>query len=163
MSFAKNLMTLGLSLALFVQPGIARDDEPSRLRGSFSGSAIEAPTDNPFVFEAAITGAGNASPLGPCKVAATHLVDSRTLAFANGRIAFTGKQGAIFGSYRGQFYPTQTPGVFTLVASVRITGGTGKFRGVTGSGSLGGTVNSNTDSEQFAASIDASIELEHRD
>ncbi len=163
MNIAKNLMTLGLSLALFVQPGIARNDDTLPLRGSFSGSATEAPTDNPFVFEAAIIGLGNASPLGPCKVAATHLVDSRTLAFANGCIAFTGKQGTIFGNYKGQFYPTQTPGVFTLVASVTITGGTGKFRGVAGRGSLGGTVNSNTDPEQFAASVDAVIELEHRE
>ena len=163
MSISKTFTTLCLSIALFSQPGFARDRGTTPLRGAFSGSATETPTSDPFVFEATITGSGYATPIGPCRLSARHFIDGRTLAFGNGSIAFVGKDGAILGSYSGQFYPTQAAGVFTFAASIKITGGTGKYRGAVGKGSLAGTVNSNTNPEQFAAIVDAVIELADRD
>lgn len=159
MKAAKALTTLSLILAMFATPGIATARDASPFTGNFSGTATEQPTSDPFIFSATIVGAGNAYPIGPCSVAASHLIDTRTLAFSDGWIVFSGKKGTIGGSYKGQFYPTSAPGIFTFVASLKITGGTGKFRGVTGRGILTGTVNSNTIPETFAASVEAAIQL----
>lgn len=159
MKAAKSLTTLSLILALFATPGIATAREASPFTGNFSGTATEQLTTDPSILSATIVGAGNASPIGPCSLAASHLIDTRTLAFSDGCIAFSGKRGTIGGSYKGQFYPTSTPGIFTFVASLKITGGTGKFRGVAGRGTLAGTVNSNTIPELFTASVEAAIQL----
>ena len=159
MKTANALTTLPLVLALLATPGIATAHDAVRFTGSVSGTATEQLTSDPFVLSATIVGAGSASPIGPCSLAASHLVDTRTLAFGNGCIAFTGKRGTIGGNYKGQFYPTATPGIFTFVASLKITGGTGKLRGVAGRGTLTGTVNSNTIPELFSASVDAVIQI----
>lgn len=163
MTNAKTLTSLFLSLALFAQPEIARAHDEVPFIGSFSGEATEEPTNDPNIFLASINGAGSATPIGQCHIAATHLIDVRTLAFTNGAIAFTGKQGTIFGSYYGQFYPAPTPGLFAFLANLTITGGTGKYQGATGRGILSGIVNSNTFPEQFSAAVDALIVLKKRD
>ena len=159
MKTANALTTLPLIIALLATPEIATAYDAIPFTGSFSGTATEQLTSDPSVLSAMIVGAGNASPIGPCSLTATHSLDTRTLAFTNGRIAFSGKRGTIGGSYSGQFYPTSSPGIFTFVASLKITGGAGKFRGAKGRGMLSGTVNSNTIPELFTASVDAVIQL----
>lgn len=147
------LLTL---LAVLLLGGIA---QAGPVYGTVSGIATEEPTADPNVLAATITGAGHLSGTGRSAVLATHSIDTRTLAFTDGRLAIVSEKGTLFATYAGQFVPTATPGLFAFDAPIVIIGGTGKFAGATGSGSLTGHVDATTQPEHFTALIDARIRL----
>ena len=151
---------MNLSLALLVAAAFARADETGKIHGTAAGTATGVPTADPAVFATTVLGTGCVSKLGQATMTAGHLIDSNTLAFSNGSVVFTGRRDSIIGTYTGQFLPTTQPGVFTFSAPMLITGGTGKFAGVSGSGLITGQVNSNVYPERFTARFSASLVTE---
>jgi hypothetical protein len=101
------------------------------LKGSFE--AVETHEFGPGIMFVDATGVGNATHLGlftydlQAEVSLPSLAAtaSATLVAANGDM--------IFGEGSGQGTPTGTPGIVSIVETYTITGGTGRFAGVTGS------------------------------
>jgi len=147
------LLTL---LSVLLLGGIA---QAVPVQGTVSGTATEEPTRNPNVLAATIIGTGHFSEIGQSTVQATHLINTRTLAFADGQLVIVGEKGVLYATYAGQFIPTSTPGFFTFDAPLVIIGGTGKFAGATGSGSLIGQVDATAQPEHFTALIDVQVVL----
>jgi len=101
-------------------------------RGELDGIVTVTPETPPFVF-VEIDGEGQATQLGCFTVEIPHLVnrDTRT---AIGDYEFTAANGdLLYAEFEGVSTPTSTPGVLSIVENATITGGTGRFRGATGS------------------------------
>jgi hypothetical protein len=101
-------------------------------------------------------GTGTATYLGKYTEHATFQVDVRT-ASATGAATFTAANGdTLSASVVGQATPTATPGVVSIVEVYTITGGTGRFAGVTGTLTLERTLNQTTgvSSGTFSGVID---------
>jgi hypothetical protein len=101
-----------------------------RLEGAFT--VTFDPPPSPF-FSVLLEGTGNADLLGRFTLEAPHRVNSTT-GTAVGTFAFTAANGDMLtGDFTGVSTPTATPGVFDVVETASITGGTGRFAGATGS------------------------------
>ena len=101
-----------------------------RLKGAFT--VTFDPPPSPF-FSVLFEGTGNATLLGRFTLEVPHRVNSTT-GTAVGTFAFTAANGDMLtGDFTGVSTPTATPVVFDLVETARITGGTGRFAGATGS------------------------------
>ena len=153
---------MNLSLALLAAAAFARADETGKIHGTASGTATGVPTADPVVFATTIVGTGSVSKLGRATMTASHLIDSNTLAFSNGSVVFAGRKDSITGTYSGQFFVTTQPGIFTFSAPMLITGGTGRFAGISGSGLITGKVNSNVYPERFTARFRARLVTKER-
>jgi hypothetical protein len=89
------------------------------------------PPPSPF-FSVLLDGTGNATLLGRFTVTAPHRVNSAT-GNAIGAFAFRAANGDVLtADFTGVSTPTATPGVFAIVETATITGGTGRFDGATG-------------------------------
>jgi hypothetical protein len=101
-----------------------------RLEGAFT--VTFDPPPSPF-FSVLLEGTGNATLLGRFTVEAPHRVNSAT-GNAIGSFAFRAANGDMLtADFTGASSPTPTPGVFAVVETATITGGTGRFAGATGS------------------------------
>jgi hypothetical protein len=138
--------------------GAARSAEVVPFKGRLDGAFAVTfdPPPSPF-FTVLLEGTGNATLLGRFTLEAPHRVDTRT-GGASGSLAFTAANGDVLtADFIGASGPTATPGVFSIVETATITGGTGRFAGATGSfiierlvnldtgvtsGSFGGTISS---------------------
>lgn len=90
------------------------------------------PPPSPF-FTVLLRGTGNATLLGRFTMEAPHRVNTGT-GGAIGAVAFTAANGDVLtADFTGASSPTATPGVFAIVETATITGGTGRFAGATGS------------------------------
>jgi hypothetical protein len=73
------------------------------------------------------------STFGPYTLAGSELVDLATLSVTDGSYTITFAHGdTISGTYSGQAATTHSPGVITYLVTGPITGGTGRFAGVSG-------------------------------
>lgn len=103
-----------------------------RLQGEFTFSP-EAPPST-FANVAFTSVGGVATHLGRFTMQAPHRVDLATLpAQASGTFVLTAANGdTVTASFTGLGTPTATPGLFMIVETATITGGTGRFAGATG-------------------------------
>lgn len=89
-------------------------------------------------------GTGNASHMGSVTLRSTDCVvqvDGQ-ITFTDGRLVLTAANGdQLSASYSGMLLPSAEPPVYSLSGSYTVTGGTGRFKGATGSGSLQGSSN----------------------
>ncbi len=90
------------------------------------------------------TGSGNATQLG--QFAVTYQVAVNLLTVSGpGTIQFVAANGdSLFGQGSGQASDTGNPGVFNVVETYTVTGGTGRFEGASGSITLDRVVDTNT-------------------
>lgn len=93
------------------------------------------------------TGSGHASHLGAITVIASDCVIPPPLGgaafmFANGKLTVTAANGdELSAEYGGTFTPTATPPIYLINGTYRIIGGTGRFSGASGLGTLQGIEN----------------------
>jgi hypothetical protein len=94
------------------------------------------------------TGSGHASHLGAATGIASDCIMPTSLvsfAFTDGKLVLTAANGdQVNIAYWGTLMPTATPFVSTLTGSYRIDGGTGRFAGATGRGTVSGLENLKT-------------------
>lgn len=128
MKTIKYLQMTALFLATALQGAMAAE---MPFRGTFD--AVEIPTVHPPIVNVTATGGGNATQLGKFTMTYTAEVNlvSR-LGFGSGEfIAANGDR--LFVDTVGQSSPTSTPNVISIVETLTITGGTGRFANATGS------------------------------
>jgi hypothetical protein len=100
-----------------------------RLEGAFTVTFDTPPS--PF-FTVLLEATGNASLLGRFTMEAPHRVNAGT-GGAIGTFVFTAANGDMLtADFTGASGPTATPGVYAIVETATITGGTGRFAGATG-------------------------------
>jgi hypothetical protein len=125
----------GLALAGLVVLGLANPvaaGEQVPFKGSLEGVVTITPLTPPFV-SVLVEATGNATHLGKFTLEIPHVVD-RANGTATGSYEFTAANGdTLSADFTGQATPTATPGVLYIEETATITGGTGRFRGATGS------------------------------
>ena len=130
-TFSSAMIALLLVVVLASISFAAPAEKEFLLKGSFDATETQQVIP-PYAYVAAI-GVGNATHLGRFTYQLeaelflpTLTADvSATLTAANGDM--------IFGEGSGQGTPTETPGIVLIVETYKITGGTGRFAGATGS------------------------------
>ncbi len=112
------------------------------LKGSIQ--SLETYAINFPIMSVNATGSGNATQLGQFSVA--YQVDVNLLTVSGpGFIQFVAANGdSLFGQGSGQAADTGTPGVFNVIETYTITGGTGRFAGAGGTLTLDRVVDTNT-------------------
>jgi hypothetical protein len=115
-----------------IRPAMAGEVVP--FKGRVEGASTVTFEPPPSLFFAVLfAGAGNATFLGQFTVEAPHRVNSAT-GIGIGSFTFTAANGdRLTADFTGTGTPTATPGVFAIVETASITGGTGRFAGATGS------------------------------
>ena len=115
-----------------------------RLEGDFTFEPEPAPST--FAVVAFTSVAGQATHLGGFSIEAPHRVNLATLPpEATGTFRLTAANGdTLTATFTGLGTPTATPGVFSIVETATITGGTGRFAGATGSFVVERSVDLNT-------------------
>jgi len=117
--------------------------------GTISGTIPAAlgppvPGTGGCVFSFSVPNSGNATVLGNF-TGTSNLVPNLCDGSNTGTFTWVAANGdRITGSFMGQLFPTETPGVFNNVQNGVITGGTGRFRRATGMYNTYGQVNFNT-------------------
>lgn len=128
------LVALGV-LALTLALPASADDDSKRFRGSDCGP-FEVVADPELVFplvRTRDTAFGKANHgIGRYTLEATEVVNLATLAVTDGEFTLTTRKGSISGTYAGQAAGTANPAVITYHVEGPITGGTGRYAGVTG-------------------------------
>lgn len=99
------------------------------------------------------TGSGQASHMGAISGVSSDCVTPTspyTYSFTNGKVTLTAANGdELRAEYSGSLSPTATPPIYSIADSYRITGGTGRFVGANGSGTLQGIENLQTGQGQL--------------
>ncbi|MDP1638390.1 MAG: hypothetical protein Q8K74_06210 [Candidatus Nitrotoga sp.] len=102
----------------------------------------------PSQFGGITSGSGKGTHLGVISLAAKDCIIPMQNYFIsnNGNLTITAANGDnITGTYSGSFIPTDNPSIYMYDDfTIQITGGTGRFKGATGSGALEGTSNTIT-------------------
>lgn len=138
----KIVSTLTCALTALVLSGSAGAGAASTpFKGVFTYSSALAANPSPCpMVRVDSAGRGQATYLGRFSISQSHCLNPQSpLAFTGGTLVATAANGdLLYGTYGGAFVPTGAPGVFTVVGSFTITGGTGRFARATGSGSASG-------------------------
>ena len=136
-------MIVGLLLAILVV-GAALASTSSNKPLPFKGSIESVETyqaNGPTVFVTA-TGSGEATQLGRYTVSYEVEVDLPTGTGTGLSAHFVAANGdSLFAEGTGQATPTEDPAVFSIVETLTITGGTGRFANASGSFTLNREVN----------------------
>ena len=106
----------------------------------------------PFLAGATI-GSGHASHLGAVTGSGSDCINptsAYTYAFSNGKLSLIAANGDVLQAvYSGSLTPSATPPIYVINGTYRITGGTGRFSGASGSGTVGGFENLQTTQSQL--------------
>ena len=107
---------------------------------------VPEPLPSTFASVAFTSVAGQVTHLGGFLIDAPHRVDLATLpAQATGTFRFTAANGdTLTATFTGLGTPTASPGVFSIVETATVAGGTGRFAGATGSFVVQRSVDLNT-------------------
>ena len=102
---------------------------------------------NPYL-AGTTAGSGQASHLGAVTGSGTDCItptSAYTYAFSNGKLTLIAANGdELRADYAGALTPSATPPIFVVAGTYRITGGTGRFSGASGTGAVGGLTNLQT-------------------
>jgi hypothetical protein len=141
------LLGLGSALpTLAQQPATAAASPPKlvpfKMTFAITTDRIVIPA-NPPIQAVRVAWSGQSDLLGPVTAVSAHTnhlgVDGLPTSSTDGVGVISGANGdAFFITYRGLIHPPNPPGVFPYEFAFNITGGTGRFAGATGSGTLTG-------------------------
>jgi hypothetical protein len=126
------LLVLGVTSAVLAAPAAGERQLP--LKGQLQGA--ETYTFFPTMFVVDGTGSGNATQLGAYTINFRAEVDLATLSSSTTATVIAASGDRLFGEGWGQGTPTDDPNVASVVEDFTITGGTGRFAGVSGSFTL---------------------------
>ena len=136
-------MIVGLLLAILVVGAAlasTSSHKPLPLKGSIESVEMYQ-ANGPTVFVTA-SGSGEATQLGRYTVSYEVQVDLPTGTGTGLSAHFVAANGdSLFAEGSGQATPTEDPAVFSIVETLTITGGTGRFANASGSFTLDRTVN----------------------
>ena len=96
------------------------------------------------ILQGTTTGQGHATPMGRVTISATDCIalGATQFTFTNGVLLIVAANGdRLTADYSGALLPTAAYPVYSLSGSFRITGGSGRFSGASGAGSLRGVNN----------------------
>jgi hypothetical protein len=129
-SYVASLVLAVVAVMGLAGPAAAGEQVP--FKGSLEGVVTITPLAPPFV-SVLVEATGEATHLGKFTLEIPHVVN-RANSTAIGSYQFTAANGdTVFADFTGQATPTTTPGVLHIEETATITGGTGRFRGATGS------------------------------
>jgi hypothetical protein len=124
------LFMLGALTLMLALPALAGDGK--QFRGSDCGPFTVTPIAPGVVLtEDTATGKANRG-IGRYTLEASEVVNLATLEVTDGQFTLTARKGSISGTYEGTAAPTDDPAVITYHVEGPITGGTGRYAGVSG-------------------------------
>jgi len=132
-----NLVAVISLIAVFASPALASEQVP--FRGSLAAVETDVVQGGTLIVDG--SGVGNATELGRFAMTFHVEVDLGTLIGVGTATFVAANTDSLFTSFTGHATPTPDPNVFTLEEVETITGGTGRFAGVTGSFTLERVVN----------------------
>jgi hypothetical protein len=127
----RKLIVIAVAVGVMAAPAIAADR--IEVKGSDSGTFSLAATGTPGIFLATDVSSGVASHLGHYDLLAYETYDANLNAVTQATFTITTKHGTFSGSYTATLGVGATPNILTYLATGSITGGTGRYSGVTGS------------------------------
>lgn len=101
----------------------------------------------PSQFGGTVSGSGKGTHLGVISLSGSDcIIPMQNYFISNGNLTITAANGdKLTGTYSGSFIPTDNPSIYMYDDfTIQITGGTGRFAGAAGSGTLEGTSNVKT-------------------
>lgn len=132
------LLALTLALALVVVPGATGATKKTRaLEGTIRMAIIGPNGDSGSKFAGAFAG----RPTGRAALLFQNTITGST---SNGRAVLYTRRGTIRATATNEVQP-QPDGSVNLPGTFKITGGTGRFKGATGSGTFDGVLPANSD------------------
>jgi hypothetical protein len=141
-SIIRILCALPVALALLSALPAAMASTLEPFFGQLTGTALAYPASasdpNLFVDYVECSGTSN---LGRILAYGLHVTHADTGALQNGVLLLRLQGGVIFGSYEGEFIPTDDPNAFLVIGTMTFTGGTGRYRGVSGNAAFNGALN----------------------
>lgn len=135
------------AIALLAAPAAQADAQawPFKLAVTTQESLAANPLACPLtILQGSTTGQGHALHLGQVTLRSTDCVTlgASQFTFTDGALVLVAANGdTLTADYSGALLPSAAYPVYTLSGSFRITGGSGRFSGATGAGSLTGTSN----------------------
>lgn len=134
------LLTVLVSLCVGA-PAHAKDQVP--FKGSFDLVFVSVTLDDDHL-EGDLAVTVQATLLGNARGPAFVDLDLNDLTYV-GHATWAAPNGdAIYITFEGQFVPSDTPGILNNVETFEIVGGTGRFEGATGGGTIGGRLDAET-------------------
>jgi hypothetical protein len=156
-TFARPALALSLVLGA-VLPGPAVGGESLPLKGNFTfhHSPPEPVSLDPLILFVEGDFSGKSTHLGTLTGSGEGLLDVDTLTFVGSFTWVAANGDEIFADFVGFEFPSDTPGIFDIVLSFKITGGTGRFAGASGSATAVG-LDDPFDTMSVTGSFDGSI------
>jgi len=157
---AASLAILALLMMFSASPiALASESESTRFKASFSGP-FQIIASTLTTITVAVTGEGRATHLGDSDLSATVTIVLATGVGTSTDTTITGAsgdedEGNLFLTTVTSETPPSPQGIIILSGTYTITGGTGEFRGATGSETASGTVSlpAGTVSQSFSGTI----------
>lgn len=154
---AKTVLLAMAASSTFLNAQAASSDRPFSAHFSTQetiGFDPSACNGQPFL-RGTLVGTGITTHLGKSQISAMDCIfpGPGTFTFNSGKLTITAANGdTVTADYSGMLLLLSGPSIYSISGSYRVTGGTGRFEGATGSGSLGGTVNIVTGESEYTAS-----------
>jgi hypothetical protein len=166
-NYFSRVCSLLIALGFSASPQIAAA-AAMPFKGEASGDVVGIPVKGTSLYAVNLSGTGKATEMGEFAVVASHTTDGATGAITAGLITFAAKNGdTLTGTYAGQEFPTDSPDMAIVEATLTITGGTGRFRGASGTVPFTAVVTIEEITkkgvfiETFEASFDGRLTLPH--
>jgi hypothetical protein len=109
-----------------------------------------------------LAGGGTATHVGKYTIVNSHCVHPSTGALTGGRFVKTAANGdRISGTYTGNSTVIQPPpiAIFRITGTINFTGGTGRFSGATGTGTMNGSLQADFSQPGVPAPADVTLEM----
>ena len=146
-----------LAAAAVVVPVWSAEEVPFKARFALQGSPAGQGRCPTGLVQFDITGGGFVSHMGATTDVQSHCFNFQTGAVTEGTYTFTAANGdSISGGYNAQLSPT-APGIFAIDGQFTITGGTGRFEGVSGGGTASGVQSANGEASLTLAGSISSV------
>jgi hypothetical protein len=132
--------SLGLALgyALLCVGAPLRAGEQVPFKGSFNPAILSSTQTDATHVRLDLHVSVQATHLGKAEGPAFLILDVTTFHFVGETTWAAANGDAVFIKFAGQFSPSATPGVLDVVETFEIVGGTGRFKGATGTGTVTG-------------------------
>ena len=155
-TFARSALALSLVLGAVLPGPAVGGSVPLKGNFTFDHSPPEPVSIDPLVLFVEGDLSGKSTQLGTLTGSGEGLLDVDTLIFVGSVTLVAANGDEIFADFFGYEVPSATPGIFDITLSFKITGGTGRFAGASGSATAVG-LDDPFDTMSVTASFDGTI------